>query len=328
LRRRQFITLLGSAATWPILWPLAARAQQAALPVIGLLGGIDVDHRSLDAFQQGLGETGFISGKNVAIEYRSAAGQYDRLPALAADLVLRRVNVMLATGGSPSALAAKAASTTIPIVFVIGADPVKLGLVASINRPGGNITGVSFLINALVAKRLELLRELLPQARTIGLLVNTASPNTASDTRDVQAAADMLGRTVDVVNASNDNDFDPAFASLARRRADALFVFPDPFLFSRVDRIVALSARHALPAIYDRREAVDAGGLVSYGTSLSDAHRQAGVYIGRILKGDKPVDLPVMQPTKFELVINLKTAKALGLTVPPSLLATADEVIE
>jgi putative tryptophan/tyrosine transport system substrate-binding protein len=280
------------------------------------------------AILQGLKETGYVEDRNLAIEYRHADFHSERLPALAADLVQHRVGVIAAYGGSAAAIAAKAATAAIPIVFANGGDPVGLGLVASLNRPGGNVTGVSFLVAALGSKRLELLRELLPTATTIGFLVDPTGPTTEPETKDMLAAAGALGRKLLVVPASTESEVDVAFASLVRQRADALIVAAQAFFASRHDQLVALSARHAMPAIYDTRGYVAAGGLMSYGTNVADAHRQVGVYAGRILKGDKPADLPVQQSTRFELVINLKTAKTLGLTFPPGVLAIADEVIE
>jgi len=325
MQRREFITLLSGAAAWP----LAARAQQPAMPVIGLLTGIHLDDRQLGAIRQGLNEAGYIEGKNVAIEYRWAEeGQYDRLPALAADLVRRQVAVIFATGGSAPAVAAKAATATIPVVFATGADPVKLGLVASFNRPGGNVTGVYFTVTALGSKRRELLRDLVPQARTVGYLVNPGNPSMADQHKEMQAAAGVLGLQIVGLNAGSERDIDAAFADFVQQRVDALVVAADAFFLSRRDQLVALAARHAVPATYHLRELAAAGGLMSYGTSLADAYRLAGVYAGRILKGEKPADLPVVQSTKFELVINLKTAKTLGLTVPLIMQMTADEVIE
>jgi len=324
MKRREFITLLGGAAAWP----LVARAQQRALPVVGLLGGQlpDVSGSELTAFYKGLIETGFVDGDNVAIESRWADNHYDRLPALAADLVQRRV-VLIATiahGGTPAALAAKAATT----VFAVGIDPVKTGIVASLNRPGGNITGATFFANELTAKRLGLLRELLPQASVIAMLFNPKFPDAEEQLNLIQDAAPRLGMQIRMINASSESEIETGFAGLAERRPDGLFVGADPFLSSRQDRIIALAARYAVPAIYDLRSAAVAGGLISYASSNLEAQQRAGIYAGRILKGERPADLPVLRPTRFELVINLRTAKTLGLTVPPSLLALADEVIE
>jgi putative ABC transport system substrate-binding protein len=328
IRRRDFITLLGGAAA---VWPLAASAQQLAMPVIGLLNAGSPESIAVNkaAFLKGLKETGYVEGQNLVIDDRFADFRNERLPALAADLVRRRVNVIAAMGGGPaSVFAAKAATTTIPIVFANGGDPVGLGFVASLNRPGGNITGVSFLINALGSKRLELLHELAPTASAIGFMVDPTNPNTEPETIDMMAAASALGRKLQVVKASTEREVDAAFASLVEQRADALIVAAQAFFTSRGDQLLALTQRHALPAIYGNRQLVAAGGLMSYGTSIPDGYHQAGVYTGRILKGEKPADLPVMQATKFELVINLKTAKALGLTVSNQMQLLADEVIE
>jgi putative ABC transport system substrate-binding protein len=324
MRRREFITLLSGAAAWP----LAARAQQAAIPVVGLLSGIDPDDRQLAAIRQGLNEAGFVTGKNVTIEHRSAAGRYDQLPALANDLARRKVAVIVTMLGTMSALSAKAATTTIPVVFAIGTDPVKAGLVSSLNRPGSNVTGVTFLSNVLAAKRLGLLRELVPGISAVGDLVNPTNPNAADETTDMQAAAQSLGLQLRIVNASTEQEIEAAFTSFGEHRLKALIVTSDAFFMSRRDQLVALSARHALPTIYWLRELPAGGGLMSYGTSITEAFRAAGHYAGRVLNGEKPADLPVVQSTKFELVINLKAAQTLGLTIPPSVLALADEVIE
>jgi putative tryptophan/tyrosine transport system substrate-binding protein len=326
LRRREFIMLLGGAAAWP----LVARAQQPALPVIGFLssGSRQFDALRLAAFRQGLNETGYVEGRQVASEYRWAEEHYDRLPALAAELVLRQVAVIVALGSPPAALAAKAASTTIPIVFNIASDPVRLGLVASLNRPGGNVTGVTSLASMMVAKQFEMLHETVPKAMVIGFLVNPNNPNAETDIREAQEATHTLGLQLHILNASTEREIDTAFTTLTQKGAGAVVVVSDGFFNSRPDQFAALAARHALPAIYAFREFAWAGGLMSYGTSLTDATRQVGVYAGRILKGEKPADLPVQQATKVELYINLKPAKALGITFPLSLLGRADAVIE
>ena len=323
IERREFITLLGGAAA---AWPLAARAQPVPSPVVGFL---DVGERPhfLAAFQRGLAETGYVAGQNVAIEVRTA-DQYDRFRELAAELVHRNV-ALIATAVNAAALAAKATTTTIPIVFATGVDPVEIGLVASLNRPGGNVTGISFLSAKLVEKRLALLHELVPAAARVAVLVNPTDPvRTESTTKDVEAAARTIGLQIRVLNASTSAEIDAAFATLARERVDALFVGPDSFFNSRRVQLATLAARHAIPATYAVRDYAEAGGLMSYGTSVPDALRQAGVYAGRILKGAKPADLPVLQASKFELVINRQTAKAIGVIVPDKLLVAADEVIE
>jgi putative tryptophan/tyrosine transport system substrate-binding protein len=329
IERRKFLVALGGAAA---AWPLAAEAQQPAIPVIGFLHPGPADdlsaQQSIGAFGQGLSETGYVDGRNVSIERRWANNHYERLPALAAELVQRQVAVIVVAGSTAAALAAKAATKMIPIVFNIGSDPVDVGLVDSLSRPGANITGVSNLFFALTAKRLELLHDLVPTASVIALLVNPTNQYTEPETREAQAAARTLGLHLDVVNAVNEIDVDEAFATLVQRRAGALLVGADPVFTIMRDRLVALAAQHKVPASYAYRDYAAIGGLTSYGTSRSDSNRQVGIYTGRILKGEKPADLPVQQPSKFELIINLKTARALGLHVPTSILLRADEVIE
>ena len=327
MRRRKFIVLAGGAAA---LWPLAARAQQPATPVIGFLSSVSPQPFAnyVAGFRAGLKEAGYIDGQNVTIEFRWAEGHYDRLPEMAADLVRHKVTVLVSTGGEPSVLAAKAATTTIPIVFTTGVDPIRAGFVSSLSRPGGNITGVYLFTSTIESKRLGLLRALVPGVQLIAVLLN---PNRQDYTRqkgDVEEAARTIGQQIHLLSASNESEIDAAFATATQLRVGALLVGADPFLNSQRDKIIALAARYAIPAIYEQREHALAGGLMSYGTNISDGYRQAGVYAGRILKGEKPGDLPVVQSVRFELVINLKTAKALGIEVPPNLSAEADEIIE
>jgi putative tryptophan/tyrosine transport system substrate-binding protein len=327
MNRRALIALIGGAAAWPF----AVRAQQqAAMPVIGYLhsGSLAPYAHLLAAFHQGLKETGYIEGRNVAIEYRWGEGHYDRLPALAVDLVGRHVTLIVAQGGDPSVLAATSATATIPIVFTSSSDPVKPGLVTSLNRPGGNVTGFWLYTSLLGTKRLELMRQLLPANTSIAVLVNPDNPNADLDVTELQHAARTLGQSITFVRARSETEIDAVFPTLGERRASALLVNTDPFFLARRDQFVSLAARNKMPAIYAQREFVAAGGLIGYGANLADGYRQVGIYAGRILKGEKPADLPVVQPTKFELVINLKTAKAFGLTVPDRLLALADEVLE
>ena len=324
MKRRNFVFLLGSAF---VVLPRVARAQQ---PIIGFLSSRSAGESAsvVAAFLQGLRERGYVEGQNLAIEYRWADGRYDRLPTLAAELVDRHATVIVAVGGEPSALAAKAVTSTIPIVFTTGGDPVKLGLVASLARPGNNLTGVALLFAEVQAKRLQMLQELVPAITAVALLVNPTNAATDQDTREMEVAARSLGLQLQLLQAATDNDFDTAFATILGRRLGGLIVAQDPFFIARRDQLVTLAARHAVPTIYFSGEFVRAGGLISYGGSLAAGYRQVGLYAGRILEGTKPADLPVVQPTKFELVVNLKTAKALGLTVPPAILARADEVIE
>ncbi|MGA7251028.1 MAG: ABC transporter substrate-binding protein [Pseudolabrys sp.] len=327
MKRREFITLVGGAAA---TWPLTVRAQQQPMPVVGFLNAASPGplRQQVAAFREGLKESDYVEGRNVAVEYRWAEGQYDRLPALVADLVRQQVSVIVSGGGAPAVLAAKAATTTIPIVFSLGADPVGLGVVASLNRPGGNITGVYQFTSGLEAKRLGLLHEMIPKASPIAVLVNPNFADAENQLRDVEEAAARLEVQLVIVRANAESDFDAAFSTLVRQRAGALLVCSSPFFNGRREQLVVLAARHAVPAIFEWRDFAAAGGLMSYGTSLADAYRQVGVYAGQILRGAKPVDLPVVQSTKFELVINLSTAKALGLEVPPTLAARADELIE
>jgi putative ABC transport system substrate-binding protein len=326
MRRRRFIALIGSA----VAWPLAARAQQAKVPVIGFLGSgsLETDAFRVTAFRQGLSEMGYVEGQNVAFEFRWAGHEFDRMPALATDLVRREVTLIAAIGASPSALAAKAATATIPVVFATGLDPVELGLVASLNRPGKSLTGVSFFIDSLVAKQFELLHEAVPKAAVIGFLVNPSSPGTEPGIKDIQATANAVGQKVVVVKAAAANDFETAFDALVQQGVGAVLVNGDAFFTTQQKQIVAMAASRALPSIAGNREFVTLGGLMSYGTNIREAYRWVGIYAGRILKGEKPADLPVQQSVKVELIINLKTAKTLGITFPLTLLGRADEVIE
>jgi putative tryptophan/tyrosine transport system substrate-binding protein len=327
MRRREFIAFVGCTAA---AWPLSARAEQSAVPVIGFLNSASPQPFAnyVAGFRAGLKETGYVDGQNVAIEFSWAEGHYDRLPEMAADLVRRKVAVLVATGGAPSVVAAKAATSTIPIVFTSGVDPIRLGLITSLSHPGGNITGVNLFLAAMESKRLGLLRALVPGVQLIAVLLNPNRPDPAEQMRQVQEAAATVGQQTHILLASNASAIDAAFATAVQLRAGAMLVGSDPFFNSQRDKIIALAARHTIPAIYEQREYALVGGLMSYGTNLSDGYRQAGVYVGRILKGEKPGDLPVVQSTKFEFIINLKTAKALGIEVPPNLSAEADEIIE
>jgi putative ABC transport system substrate-binding protein len=327
MRRREFIAILAGGVG---VWTLDASAQQSAIPVIGFLSSASPKAYAgrVAGFRKGLNESGYIDGQNVAIEFRWAQGQYDRLPGFAADLVQQKVAVIVSSGGDVAALSAKAATSSIPIVTVSGSDPVKAGLVASFNRPGGNVTGASFVATELETKRLEILHDVVPTAAVMGVLINPTNPAAESRSTDLQMAARTLERSIHIVSASSESDLETAFATLIEQRADALLVSTDSFFTSQRDRLVALAARHALPTIYPWREFVEAGGLVSYGPAINDVYRHVGIYTARILKGEKAADLPFLRPTKFELVINLKTATALGLTIPPLPLAIADELIE
>ena len=326
MRRREFIAYIGGAAAWP----LAARAQQAGMPVVGFLnpGLPEPSSFLVVAFREGLEKEGYVEGQNVTVEYRWASGHYNELQTLASDLVRRHAVAIAATGGSISAQAAKAATATIPLVFNVGEDPIKLGLVASFNRPGGNITGVNTLSPALESKRLGLLRELVPQAAIVAVLLNPSNPDADLQRRDIQAAASAIGQDLRTFDVGNESDIETAFAALVRQRADALLVGSDVFLTNRREQIVALAARYAVPTIYSFRSFAESGGLMSYSTNLVEVYRQVGFYVGRILKGEKPANLPIVQPTKFELVINLKTAKAMNVKISDNLLSLADEVIE
>jgi putative ABC transport system substrate-binding protein len=330
VKRRAFISLLGGAAASGGCWPLAARAQQGALPVIGVLhpGSPEANARYIAGFRKGLAETGLVEGRNVSIEYRWGHGESARLPELAAELVARGAKVIVAPGGVTAALAAKAATATIPIVFVVGTDPVQAGLVAGLNRPGGNVTGITSMNSGLAAKQLGLLHQLLPRDVRFAVLVNSSNPQIRLVLADVQTAAAAMGHPLDIVTATTGREIAPAFKEAVQNRADAILISPDPLFASRPVQLATLAARHAMPAIYALREFADAGGLISYGSNFTELYRQAGTYAGRILKGEKPADLPVLQATKFELVLNLQTAEALGLEVPATLLAIADEVIE
>jgi putative tryptophan/tyrosine transport system substrate-binding protein len=330
MRRREFILALGGAAAPSLPWPLAARAQQPAMPVVGVLGSGSAAAYSerLTLIGQALAEAGFTEGRTVAVQYRWAESQLDRLPALAVDLVGRRVNVIIATGGLQAPRAALSATSTIPIVFSTDGDPVKQGLVASLHRPGGNATGITVFSGSLTAKRLDIFRELVPRTKVFGVLVNATAPQAPEQIRDAEESARSLGFAIRVLSVRSDTEFEPALAALAGARDAALLISADPLFIARRETLVAVVNRHAIPAIYGRRDFAAAGGLVSYGANVADLYRLIGIYVGRILKGEKPADLPVAQPSKFELIINLKTAKTLGLDVPPKLLALADEVIE
>ena len=327
MRRREFITLLGGVA---VAWPMSARAQQPAIPVVGFLSSLAPNDLGLvvPGFYQGLNGAGFVEGRNIAIEYRWAQGDYQRLPALSADLVNRNVAVLAAISGTPAALAAKAATTTIPIVFAIGGDPVAPGIVTSLSRPGGNVTGVSFYNSPLVTKRLDLARELVPEGSLIAVLVNPVNPPSGAEGTAAQAAAAALGQPLLILNASTQAEIDDAFATIKQQQVRALIVSSDPFFFTERVKLVVLMARDALPTIFADREQADAGGLISYGASRVDAYRQAGIYVGRIVKGEKPGELPIILPTKFSIVVNFKTAKSLRIDIPTAVLARADEVIE